>query len=233
MRLKWTSIGFVGLVLLLWVVGLALVDTVEASRGIPATPGQKVRFALVIGNNNCHHVSRLDNPVNDARDMTAKLKKLGFEVLCRYMTQTKYDANQETMENAINTFSQLLRSSHGTGLFFYAGHGVQVDGENYLVPVDANVQASGQVRYKTVAAGYVLASMEEGRTTGEAVNIIILDACRDNPFHSFRSAGTGLAPLKAQGGSFIAFATGPGQKAADGTGDNGTFTSAVENWIDG
>ncbi|MBF0186775.1 MAG: SUMF1/EgtB/PvdO family nonheme iron enzyme [Magnetococcales bacterium] len=206
---------------------MAVVVLLTSWLAMPGTAaGSQDRVALVIGNGKYQHISQLDNPINDARDMAAKLETLGFTVL------KGLDLDQEAMEGLIGDFTDRLRGKKSTGLFFYAGHGVQIEGENYLIPVDANIRAAGQVRYKAVPAGFVLASMEEDRTKNSAINVIILDACRDNPFRSFRSTGSGLAPLHAKGGSFIAFATGPGDKAADGSGRNGTFTKHFLSNVD-
>jgi uncharacterized caspase-like protein len=113
----------------------------------------------------------------------------------------------------------------GVGLFFYAGHGAQVNGENYLLPVDANLKSETDVKYKAVNAGQVLAGMGEARN---GMNIVILDACRDNPFpRSYRSSKSGLAEMEAPKGSIIAFATSPGNTASDGTGRNGMYTQHI------
>ncbi|MBF0311555.1 MAG: SUMF1/EgtB/PvdO family nonheme iron enzyme [Magnetococcales bacterium] len=175
------------------------------------------RLALVIGNGAYNNgVVPLRNPVNDAGDLKKALEKQDFEVTL------ELNANLERMTEQVDAFSRRLGESKAVGLFFYAGHGVQSEGENYLVPVGATVEKAAQLRYRTLPASYVLAGMEEGRK--EQVNILILDACRDNPFRSFRSPAGGLATMQSQGGSIIAFAAGAGQKAEDGTGRNGTFT---------
>ncbi len=116
---------------------------------------------------------------------------------------------------------------HDVGLFFYAGHGIQVNGHNYLIPVDANLSDENDIEYDTVRADRVLAKME---SAGSKTNIIILDACRDNPFERswHRGArGSGLAFMNAPSGSIIAYATAPGNTASDGVGDNGLYTAAI------
>lgn len=176
---------------------------------------QQSRIALVIGNSS-YKSSPLQNPANDASDMAVVLRKLGFSV------QLKINANQRSMEKSIRTFGKELRSG-GIGLFYYAGHGLQVDGVNYLIPVDADIETEADVKYESVDAGRVLAQMEEAENH---LNIIILDACRDNPFtRSFRSAKKGLTKMDAPAGSIIAYSTSPGSVAADGSGRNGLYTS--------
>ena len=120
----------------------------------------------------------MKNPVNDARDIVASLRRLGFTVI------QKNDANLRQMEEAMNTFYTSLRQG-GVGLFYFAGHGVQVKGRNYLIPTDANINSESDVKFESMDAGRILGKMEDA---GNALNIIILDACRNNPFaRSFRS----------------------------------------------
>lgn len=172
------------------------------------------RTALVIGNAN-YEVGQLRNPINDATDMSAALKQLGFDVI------TLKDANHEEMEDAVDEFNQRLRQG-GLGLFYYAGHGVQVQGENYLIPIDARLKRQEDVRYKTLALGQVLGALKDARNQ---LNLVLLDACRDNPFtQSWRSSTQGLAVVAAARGTLIGYAAGPGEKAADGRGRNGTYT---------
>ncbi|MBN2141182.1 MAG: caspase family protein [Desulfovibrionaceae bacterium] len=172
------------------------------------------RVALVIGNG-AYPQAPLKNPVHDAKDMAAALQKLGFEVILRQ------DVGQRPMEDAISRFWSKLKRG-GTGLFYFAGHGIQVEGRNYLVPVDADLESESDVRFECVDAGRVLGKMEDA---GNELNIVILDACRNNPFaRSFRSAGRGLAKMDAPTGSLIAYATAPGAIAADGEGRNGVYT---------
>jgi len=176
---------------------------------------QERRIALVIGNGT-YKSSPLRNPLNDANDMAVVLKKLGFNVTL------KTNADQRTMEDSIRTFGKELRSG-GIGLFYYAGHGLQVDGWNYLIPIGADLESEADVKYESVDAGRVLAQMENAENS---LNIIILDACRDNPFaRSFRSSQKGLAKMDAPAGSILAYSTAPGSIAADGVGRNGLYTS--------
>ncbi|OGR36424.1 MAG: hypothetical protein A2051_00165 [Desulfovibrionales bacterium GWA2_65_9] len=172
------------------------------------------RVALVIGNG-AYPTAQLKNPVNDATDMAASLQRLGFEVVLLV------NANQQQMDSSVREFGLKLRQG-GAGLFYYAGHGLQVGGENYLVPVNANIQTESDVRFTCLPAGMVLGKMEDARND---LNIIILDACRNNPFaRSFRSAEQGLAKMDAPTGSLISYATAPGSVASDGAGKNGLFT---------
>ena len=160
----------------------------------------RARVALVIGNSK-YAESPLKNPVNDARAMARTLRKLGFEV------EEKTDLGYIAMNKAVEGFGKKLKPG-GVGLFYYAGHGIQVGGANYLVPVDADIEDENEVRFKAVDAGLVLAKMEQSR--GD-VNLVVLDACRNNPLaRSFRSAGRGLANMDAPSGSIIAYATSPG-----------------------
>ena len=179
-----------------------------------AQPTNERRIALVIGNS-AYKSSPLRNPVNDAQDIAAALKKLGFDVM------HSENADQITMKRAIRQFGRKLREG-GIGLFYYAGHGVQVKGRNYLIPIGAQIETESEVEYEAVDAGRVLGQMEDA---GNDLNIAILDACRDNPFtRSFRSREQGLAKMDAPKGSLIAYSTAPGSVAADGKGRNGIYT---------
>ena len=172
------------------------------------------RVALVIGNS-AYKESPLKNPANDAADMAAALKELGFKVTLRT------DASQRQMKQALREFAQDLRRG-GVGLFYFAGHGVQSKGRNFLIPVGANVETEAELEDESVDANLVLSYMDEAQNR---VNIVVLDACRNNPFaRSFRSASRGLAQMEAAKGSFVAFATAPGSVAADGEGRNGVYT---------
>lgn len=174
----------------------------------------KNRIALIIGNG-AYKSSPLRNPVNDAQDMAELLKTKGFEV------STKINAGQKSMKRAILEFGKKIRKG-GVGLFYYAGHGMQVKGVNYLIPVGVNINEEDEIEFEAIDANRVLSKME---SAGNDMNIIILDACRDNPFkRSFRSGARGLARMDAPKGSLIVYATSPGKTAADGKGRNGVFT---------
>ena len=176
-----------------------------------------LRTALVIGNAH-YKESPLANPANDARDMARTLRELGFDVT------ELIDANQKAMKQAVSGFGNKLRRG-GTGVFYYAGHGIQVKGGNYLVPVDMQIKSESEVEYEAVDVGFVLAQMEDAKNP---LNIVILDACRNNPFpRATRSAARGLAQMNAPTGTFIAYATAPGSVAADGQGKNGLYTQEL------
>jgi len=183
---------------------------------LPAATEQ--RIALVIGNGT-YSSCPLKNPVNDATDMATALKRAGFTVTL------KKNANLQEMVEAIENFGNNLKRG-GVGLFYYAGHGVQVSNVNYLLPVSAKINKESDVRFQAVDAGRVLAEMENANN---GLNIVILDACRDNPFgKSFRSSSRGLAIVaNAPSGTFISYSTGAGQVASDGEGKNSPYTRAL------
>lgn len=186
----------------------------------PATA--EPRLALVIGNGQYgKEIGSLANPPNDANLMADGLAKLGFKV-------TKLvNGDQKAMKRAISTFGQALSAagSDAVGLFFYAGHGIAVDGTNYLIPVSAAIAAEADVDLEAVSADTVLKQMEYA---GARINIVILDACRNNPLpRSMRSAGRGLARMDAPAGSFIGYSTSPGNVANDGEGSNSPYTTAL------
>jgi hypothetical protein len=181
------------------------------------------RLALIIGNAD-YTFGSLTNPVNDARAMEETLKRVGFDVM-------KYEnLTQKDMKKAIDNFGVKL-TGYNVGLFYYAGHGIQSDGFNYLIPVEAQLLSYEDIDYDCVRADRVLSKMEYAATD---VNIIILDACRNNPFErqwSRAAAGKGLAFMDAPSGSLIAYATSPGRTAADGSGKNGLYTSILLRYI--
>jgi hypothetical protein len=181
-------------------------------------------LALCIGNSDYKYAGSLDNPVNDANDMAAILQKIGYHV------KLYNDLDQDEMRRAIDEFGNELKNYH-VGLFFFAGHGIQAKGNNYLIPVDANIGSESEVEYTCVNAGRVLGRME---SAGTITNIIILDACRNNPFErswTRSTVGRGLAVMDAPVGSLIGFATSPGKTASDGYGRNGLYTGAILNHI--
>jgi len=183
------------------------------------------RLALIIGNGMYENGGILANPENDANDIGARLQALGFDVMLHN------NLDQRGFKVAIDEFGEKL-AGYDVGLFYYAGHGIQVKGNNYLIPVDANLKSENDVEYDCVNAGRLLAKMEDA---GSTTNIIILDACRDNPFErSWRRSthGMGLAFMTAPAGSLISYATSPGATASDGGGRNGLFTTALLEYID-
>lgn len=184
-------------------------DTLAATT-IHALP----RHALVIGNS-AYADAPLANPANDANSIGSELKRLGFSL------ELQLNAKREAMENAIRAFSTSLAKSKGVGLFYFAGHGLQIDWRNYLVPTDARLGIAIDVPSQTVEMGTLLASLGK---VGNPMNIVILDACRDNPFGSELKTGKGLSQMDAPIGTLLAYATAPGNVASDGTGKNGLYT---------
>ena len=201
--------------LTLVIVGLMVVVGSEAA--FAAQP----RIALDIGNSAYQDLPRLANPVNDARLVGATLSDLEFDVVL------VIDADQKAMKYAIVEFGERLAQAgkDAVGLFFYAGHGLQVNGENFLVPLGAKIEKESHVAIEAVSAGWVLGEME---FAGNAMNFIILDACRNNPLsRGFRSAARGLARMDAPRGSIVAYSTAPGQVSRDGDGFNSPYTTAL------
>ena len=196
-------------------------DRLTADTYIP----EDKRLALIIGNSEYNMGGYLPNPVNDAMAMAETLQDLGFVVMIYLNT------SQLEMKQAIDRFGQQL-GNYDIGLVFYAGHGVQVKGYNYLVPVDAKIISENDVEYSCVDAGRILGLMEDA---GNKTNLIILDACRDNPFErswTRSTQGQGLAFMNAPSGSLIAYATAPGRTASDGSpGSNGLYTSSLLKYI--
>ena len=179
------------------------------------------RIALVIGNGAYSGISRLRNPPNDARLMAHTLRRLKFDVI------EEVNTGQKTMKRAMSRFSKKLKNAgnNAVGLFFYAGHGVQVDGRNYLIPVDAKVETEADLDIEAIDANAVMRSMEYGNAS---LNFAILDACRNNPYaRGFRSVSRGLARMEAPRGTLIAYATRPGDIAVDGDGVNSPYTAAL------
>ncbi len=191
---------------------------------IAQTYKDEKRYALVIGNSNySKEIGILKNPVNDATDVATELRNSDFDV--QLLTNATYVQIREAMRR----FQQKLTDGprdQTVGLFYYAGHGVQYQDENYLVPIDASVQFEDDItRMCFPVQRMVLANMEK---TNSRMNIVILDACRNNPFPATsRSVGSGLAEMKRARGSFIAFATAPGSVASDGNGRNGLYTQEL------
>jgi formylglycine-generating enzyme required for sulfatase activity len=203
-----------------------LLLTILALVALAAPAWAEARIALVIGNSNYGgDLPKLPNPANDAELMTATLKKLGFKVV------EVRDADLNQMNKAVREFGNLLQEGgkQAVGLFFYAGHGLQIDGENWLIPVKAKIERAADAEFEAVAASKILGQMQFAENS---LNIIILDACRNNPLsRGMRSASTGLAKMDAPLGSFIAYSTAPGQTAADGKGKNSPYTAALAKAI--
>ena len=179
------------------------------------------RVALVIGNNK-YPSAALKNPVNDATAMAKKLREAGFEVILRT------DSNQRQMTRAITEFGEKLTRG-AVAVFYYAGHGLQARGRNYLVPIDADITSESAVSSETIDVERILDQLTHAR-----LSMVILDACRNNPFERrFRSGtGSGLAQIDAPAGTLIAYATSPGKVALDGEGSHGTYTESLLKAID-
>jgi uncharacterized caspase-like protein len=183
------------------------------AKPLPTSAGR--RLALVIGNGG-YRDAQLKNPVNDARALAAGLSALGFEVI------KGEDLGQREMNRLIARFGERL-AGHDVGMFFFAGHGIQLRGKNYLIPVDAQIASENSVRAEAVDVDAVLDQL-----SASPLNVVILDACRNNPFERrFRSVSGGLAQMDAPRGTLIAYATAPGKVAQDGDGANSTYTTAL------
>jgi hypothetical protein len=178
---------------------------------------------LVIGDGAYQTAGQFANPVNDARAMAAKLRKVGFDVIA------VENGTQQSMRRAIGQFSNKL-AADAVSLFYYAGHGMQVAGKNYLIPVDAEITTEPTVGLEAIDVDRVIDQMAMAKSR---VNLVILDACRNNPYERrFRSQSGGLATIEAPTGTLIAYATSPGKVAADGDTGNGLYTSELIKAID-
>ncbi len=185
---------------------------------IPTTSPLK-RTALVIGNGNYQKAPMLKNPVNDAIDVATTLRDLGFDVI------SGTDLTQKQMLEKIRAFGHRLEKNRGAGLFYYAGHAVQVKGSNYLIPVEADIQSEDETKFQAYPVDDLFEKLAEANT---GLNIVILDACRNNPFakggnRSLESGG--LAQVNAPTGTIVVYATDPNSTAGDGNGRNGIYTT--------
>ena len=196
---------------------LILAGTAHAATPSVA-PASERRTALVIGNSDYKLISPLRNPVNDARAMARVLRDLGFEVIA------KENLDRYEMRKVIRDFGRKLGQG-GVGLFYYAGHGIEVGGENFMIPLNAPIQFEDDVDVEAVSVNLLLAKMA---SAANRLNIVILDACRNNPYaRSFRSSASGLATMDAPSGTYIAYAAAPGRVAMDGEGNNGLYTGEL------
>ncbi len=198
---------------------LSCIVTLVLLNFFPAAYGS-MRVALVIGNS-LYQNSPLENPAKDAQLIANTLRQLDFDV------EVYLDTDQKTMKTAIKDFGDRLDSigKDAVGLFYYAGHGIQVNGENYLIPVNAAINRERDVSIEAVAMSTVLTTLDYARNN---LNFVIMDACRNNPFaRSFRSAASGLARMDAPRGTLVAYATAPGDVASDGEGENSPYSSAL------
>ena len=198
---------------------------------LPAAAAPEKRVALIIGNGAYVNAAALTNPANDARVISEKLKALGFEVI------TGIDVTKAAFDQKIREFARALATAD-TAILFYAGHGMQVSGVNYLLPVDAALQSERDLQFEATPVDLLLKQMELDRE--DKTNIVFLDACRDNPLArslarsmGTRSAGlvSGLAQVSSGVGTFISYSTQPGNVALDGSEANSPFTSALANHI--
>uniref|UniRef100_UPI0025F358CB caspase family protein n=1 Tax=uncultured Phenylobacterium sp. TaxID=349273 RepID=UPI0025F358CB len=179
--------------------------------------------ALIIGNGGYPGAGALKNPTNDATDLAASLQARGFAVTA------VTDAKGAEMDKALKAFHAASKDGD-IALFFFAGHGVQIDGENYLLATDSQTDDEDDAKYSSLALNKVISSMDKAKTT---TNIIILDACRNNPWErGWRGGARGMASVYAPKGTLIAFSTSPGQTASDGTGRNGAYTDALLKHIE-
>jgi len=204
-----------------------LLAPVVACFVLVAPASAEKRVALVVGNSAYVHAAVLPNPVNDAGDMAKALTEVGFDVILGL------DLGKQALDGKVRDFARALDKAD-VALFFYAGHGLQASGRNYLMPVDARLQGERDLDFEAVSIDFVLKQMElerEGKT-----NVVFLDACRDNPLArnlaramGTRSAaiGQGLAQVQTGVGTFIAYSTQPGNVALDGQGRNSPFTAAL------
>lgn len=190
------------------------------SSSAPMSKPEK-RLALVIGNSAYNIGQTLKNPVNDANLVSQTLQGLNFEVV------TKTNLDKEAMENAIKEFAKKM-PYYNVILFYYAGHGVQVDGINYLIPTDAFLELKSDCKFEAVSINFVV---EEFEKYPDNTNIVILDACRSNPFRSWARGLTmdeqGFSAINPSSGTIIGFATHEGATASDGNGTNGLYTEEL------
>jgi uncharacterized caspase-like protein len=207
----------------LWGLCLGPIAAQQPERAVTVKPvavGER-RIALVIGNS-AYTVGPLKNPTNDAEDMAAKLSALGFAV------EKAVNADKQQMKALVRAFGVKARTSH-IALFFFAGHGMQVKGRNFLIPIGATINNEADVEEEAIDANFVLAQLEDN---GQCTNIVLLDACRNNPLgRSFRAEQKGLASMDAPSGSLIGYATQPGNVASDGAGRNGVYTGELLNQL--
>src|SRR5712691_5657427 len=212
-RMQWLrsiTFGLSAVVVVLLLVGTASAQLAER------------RVALVIGNGKYYQVPRLANPTSDARLMAETLTAAGFTLVGG---TAQLDLDKPAFDRTVQEFSTAIQGA-GVALFYYAGHGVQVRGANYLVPVNANPTREADVDFQLLNVDLVLRQMEFARTR---LNLLILDACRNNPFagRGLRVAGGGLAQMQAPEGTLLAYATQPGNVAQDGVDGHSPYTNAL------
>ncbi|WP_088346479.1 MULTISPECIES: caspase domain-containing protein [Rhodomicrobium] len=196
---------------------------------IPAMAAENARIALVVGNSNYRHTAPLINPRHDAEDFAAEMRRFGFQVL------EGHDLTKAEMDKLLHQFAEALPGS-AVAVFFYAGHGLQVNGQNYIVPVDAVLRTAASLDFEMTRLDHVQRAMESETFT----NVLFLDACRNNPLarNLTESMGTrgvavgrGLAPTEGGVGTLISYSTQPGNVALDGEGRNSPFTAALKKHL--
>jgi uncharacterized caspase-like protein len=194
-------------------------STTSEKRVIKLTPAIiEKRLALVFGNSEYKNKAPLKNPVNDANLIEGTLKDLGFEVIKRL------NVGKIEMEAAIREFNEKL-PDYDVVLFYYAGHGNQVDGKNYLIPTDALLEKASDCKYEAIDVNFIVEEFEQFQ---DKTNIVILDACRSNPFASWtRGEEAGFKTMSFTSGTIVAYATSEGSTAADGKGSNGLYTEEL------
>lgn len=207
----------------IWVCALLTCPIpVWATKSEALSPINKLpRYALVIGNSR-YAASPLLNPGNDARGIAEHLKRSGFSV------KLKLDSSRKEMQEAIQSFGAELAQHQGIGVFYFAGHGAQLAWRNYLIPVDAKINQLPDMQTQAVELNLLLDSLKKA---GNPMNVVILDACRDNPFGATNLPQKGLSQVDAPPGTLLAYATSPGNVAADGAGKNGLYTENLLNEI--
>lgn len=197
---------------------LVVLCSLILSGTVVAAESKPIGLALAIGNSHYHNAP-LANPGNDAQGMAEKLRQAGFSVTLRL------DADRRQLQETIREFTSALAKSRLPGVFYYAGHGVQLNWRNFLIPVDARIRNKADIQSQAVDLGMLLDGLGRARNP---LNIVILDACRNNPFGAdFRLDEPGLSQLDAPGGTLLAYATAPGNTAEDGEGSHGLYTGTL------
>lgn len=219
--MKKTLYLFIGLLYFIGQAG-AWAENRNLAVGVATAAQGNQKLALVIGNAD-YKSSPLRNPVNDARAMSAKLKSLGFDVI------EFENLQQKQIGKVLREFRGQLKEG-AVAVFFYAGHGLQVNGVNYLPAVDAEIESEDDIPLQSLDVNAVFKVMADAKTR---LNLVFLDACRNNPYtRSFRSSEGGLAKVNAPSGTLISFATRPGSVARDGDGKNGLYTQNLLSAMD-
>jgi uncharacterized caspase-like protein len=200
---------------------LSLLLSTSTLQAAKLPPPSSERLALVIGNKDYPH-KPLINPINDARDIKATLEQIGFRVIYRE------NATLADMDSAVRSFVSSL-NKNSVAVVYYSGHGAQADGANYLIPIGANIGSKAELKSRAYDAGIILAEMQD---IGNSINIVILDACRNNPFKGARGGIDGMASMTGPKGSLIAYATAPDSVADDNTSArNGLYTSYLKKYL--